>query len=196
MNDAMVTPPETIMLARAEEKSNVKSSVKPKFELRVCDLKENDFANDEYPPNVPRSPIVIYPAGVLRHYLSERSGWKEKFDMNSSKITIIEEPQYAALEPYKEDSYPGGQGFLYIPQPNNWLGADQLTALVEFNGQTVRVKMDIVVVRIVDDRSGFSNGFSGGGEALDKIANECLFLGGYEHIQRVRIFSTVGWDGA
>jgi hypothetical protein len=170
MGDAMMTSPETvIVLAQTEEKGKAK----PKFELQLCELVANSFADDAHPSNVPHSLISIYPAEFVKEYLSELSGGKEEIDMSGSKITIVDKPRYATLEPYKENNDPRGQGFIYSPQPKEWVGADQLTALVEFNDQIIQVRIDIVVVKGIDDRNGFADGFSGGGEALDAIANEC-----------------------
>jgi hypothetical protein len=187
MNDTIVNPPEIILLVRAE----AKSKTTPMYELRgACELEENTFADEGYPSNIPHYPIVIYPTDVLQAYLNKLSGSEEYIDMRSAKVSIVEAPRHGTLEPYEPNSsYPPlGLGFHYFPQPRNWLGADQLTALVEFNGLSVRVKMDIVVVKGIDDRNGFGDGFSGGGETLDAIANECK-LRGYENINRIRISS-------
>jgi hypothetical protein len=186
VDDAMMASPETtIVLAQAE----TKSEIEPRLELQVCELEENSFADDEYPSTAYRFPIGIYPAAVVREYFGALSGWKEEIDMRSSKTTIVEYPKYAALEPSKEDSRLGGQGF--SPHSKKWVGADKLTALVEFNGQVIRVKMDIVVVRRISNRGGYGDGFSGGGEALDAVANECMWRG-YTEVERLGISESTG----
>jgi hypothetical protein len=192
MDDAAAISPGTaIMLAQAE----TKSGTQPMYELRgSCNLEESPFTEGPTGFSSTFFPVVIHPTHVVAQYFQKYlepvkgSDTDIAMDFRGAKVSVVEMPRHGTLEPFQRvDNYDlTGPGFIYNLPSRDWLGADQLTALVELGKLAIRVKMDIVVVRMIDDRNGFSHGFSGGGEELDAIANECKWRG-YNEIERVWI---------
>jgi hypothetical protein len=184
MDDAMMTSPTVVVLAQAE----TESEIQPMYELRACYVRRSP--KYKKPSHVTSPPIAFLPTEVIGQYIETITGWDVTLDMRGAKVSILEMPQHGILEPYDpgRNSLLIGPGFIYTPQPEIWLGADQFTALVEFNGQSVQVKIDFVIVGGGSEDGFFMDGSSEGGAALDKIANECQ-MRGWEHIQRVPISS-------
>lgn len=116
-------------------------------------------------------------------------------DLTDAKVSILKMPSHGQLLPTSANNpYLPGPGYTYRANPG-YIGVDSLIALVEYKGQRIKVTMELVMVD--SDLDGephlFEDGSSGGGAALDKKANNCLYP--FQNRTRVRRVGMVS-DGA
>ncbi|MCL2020838.1 MAG: hypothetical protein FWG81_01725 [Betaproteobacteria bacterium] len=142
-----------------------------------CDVVEPEGFDPQ--SGVPlQTALNVFPGVVIQLYQESRRGPGITLDdLSEAKVSILEMPRHGQLLPTSatDGALLGGPGYEYKPTLG-YLGEDSLTALVEYKGQRIKVTMELVVVgEMRIDNYHFSDGNSGGGLALDRKANDCLF---------------------
>lgn len=138
-------------------------------------------------PNKGKSTLShIFPAYAFQKYLESKSSPYR--NLSTMRVEILESSQHGQLFALNSVDPDLGPGFQYTPQ-SGYRGADYITALVEYRGQRLKIETKLVVVDAVIDSSGYDGGNSGGGAALDKEANACLYK---SNIRRIGMQGTTG----
>lgn len=119
----------------------------------------------------------VFPAFAIQQYHALTK--QKPLNLLSAKVVLIEGPQHGKLIALNRIDPDLGNGYWFYPDAG-YLGTDYMTALVEYSGNSVKVKTKLVVVDTIFDNTegapgGYIGGLSGGGAALDKIANDCDF---------------------
>jgi hypothetical protein len=151
-----------------------------------CNLVESLDKSVFFPNKGESNPSHIFPAYAFQKYLESKSS--TYVNLSTARVVILESSQRGQLLALNSLDPDLGPGFQYTPQ-SGYRGADYITALVEYEGQRIKIKTKLVVVDAVIDSSGYEGGNSGGGPALDKEANACLYK---SNIRRIGMQGTTG----